>query len=388
MDRKQLEKRSVADLREIARKRLLVVSTKDMKLQGELKRRLVEAILENKRDYSKLKLDRLRDYIRENHLLMPPEDASKEQYITIIEGNIKPEEKKQPQTQEKQHRTDRNLWENIMIRVHPSVLFRICGLWSTARGIVNEVYWYRRCRLEGIPLDWSKFDLSWELYRTTWKLWYLEWNNFPIAGERLVAWGDNWAGQLGFVSKKIHINQATEVDLHGVVDVETSHDRTLFVCVDGTVWSCGNGPMGWSKEFAQLEKKTRRSPHPIELVSNAKQCFDSGSYIIVLTRKGELMILDFDPTTGTVDYKKLSEKRYCAVFEDRYMQKNAFVAVTTEGNSERYHSVGFNSLQMTPELIEVVPTTRMPGTDFRRERSQLVINYVSFERTYSRSIVY
>lgn len=309
---KGLKDRTVADLREIASRRLLTVPA------GTTKHELVRIIEENKRDYSKLRLPRIKEFLLD-HRVPFNESDSRERLIEKVESVFtggEPEEVPVPEVNPpvERPRVYAGIFINILPYIHPSIAFRF--VWYnkiTARRFLSEDYWEDRTKREGFPLlDRSKTRL--------WRHWYLAWNKFPIGGE-CRAWGTNKFGELGRITQKNYISDIISPAIEGrVIDVSfTLRESTVFLTDDGRVWHCGFGPMGWAPQFKKEEAKAKHAPHPIDGLPKIKAIMAKGStttednLIVMLDRDGFLYVIIIDYNNKSLHRVTYKDRQYCAI---------------------------------------------------------------------------
>lgn len=369
MDRNYLESLTVDRLKELAWEQLVTVTSK-----RKLKRDYVEALLNPTRDYSKLPIDRLRDYIRTHQLLLPREDQPKERYIEVIEKQLKPEKKKMVVHENKEVSTA-NLWFEVLLRVHPSIVFRLASIYKlAARLSLMELYWKRRYEREQLPSfrPWT--------YRQS----YLEWTRYPIAADTIFAWGDNSYGQLGFITKKHHIdieNQQSPV-VTRVVDIcNLAGQQTIFLRDDRSAWSCGFGAMDWEEQYDELEKKVKHAPHPM-ILPKIKQGIGFGIYFIFISNVDDQLYSWHSRgiTTAETRLTKLSDKRYSVLHNDG----KEFIAVRNDGVQERYKTVSTLNTQLV--MIGSHPVGDVTYTEKDIASTEISFSYERFGSHFVRII--
>jgi hypothetical protein len=281
--------------------------------RGERKKLLLELIAKGRvTDFNKLLIAQLRDYIRVNRLSDPGLGAKKKQLATIVENSFHlPEKVNIRETKEQDIETmNDDLLNLLLLDLRPSLIYRLYLLSSRVRFITEknkELFWRQKLRISGFLEPLADLVLTKEF---NWKKWYLEVTDHPIPGD-VYAKGDNSYGQLGFTSRKSHINEATLVPMDGVISLDSktyphlSSGFTVFIDANHNAYSCGHMQTsyfdfkkesnGWNINDENLEallKKRQATPAQrmfgIGKVSHVRI---AGNYVFSWNREQEPFII-------------------------------------------------------------------------------------------------
>jgi uncharacterized delta-60 repeat protein len=117
-----------------------------------------------------------------------------------------------------------------------------------------------------------------------------------IAGQRLVAWGNNGGGQLGDGTTSNHILPASVNQLTGVTSISAGWDHMLALKSDGTVWAWGYNAFGQLGDGTTVGKAT---PIQVSGLSNVVAIAAGDNHSLALLADGTVKAWGLN-TSGAV----------------------------------------------------------------------------------------
>ena len=286
---------------------------------------IVAAVKKGERNLSKIRIDRLMEYIRAHDLMMPNQEAPKSEYIRVIEQGIKQDIGEKPkrspiEVQSASLLQNDDLLTELLLRIRVDDLYRLYQSSNKIRMLVTQRYWMRRLEKEHFLLPTFPVDLT--DYRTSsgdWKRWYLEVTGYRIAG---MVFCRGHCASIGIKTRKTLVDSPQRAPLEGIIQVQfpgyslnrkgelTASQELVFNNVHSIAYNGSSEILFWLDRDHRLNYKKyghQRYHHDLD---------ESG---ILISEKRFTQLMTYGKFVAAIDFE---HQAHVAVIDSNYVQKH------------------------------------------------------------------